>query len=164
MRDRDLLFEPWDTPHRVLDTALRAGPHAPVPYEENLRRNLFALGFHAGLARASGRHRALAYAVRNLQDLNVERENHHVLWLKYSYPLRRVFLEMERRFIEQGSIEAGDIWFFEAPELIDLARTLPEPPDAALVARVPNRRRGFEHEARLDDGTSSPADDEDDYY
>ena len=80
----------------------------------------------------SGRHRALAYAVRNLQDLNVERENHHVLWLKYSYPLRRAFLEMERRFIEQGSIEAGDIWFFEAPELIDLARTLPEPPDRGL--------------------------------
>jgi hypothetical protein len=71
---------------------------------------------------------------------------------------------MERRFVEQGSIEAGDIWFFEAPEVIDLARALPEPPDAALVAKVRNRRRGFEQEARLGDGTSSPADDEDDYY
>jgi phosphohistidine swiveling domain-containing protein len=164
MRDRDLLFEPWDTPQRVLETALGAGPHTPVPYEENLRRNLFGLGFHAGLARASGRHRALAYAVRNLHDLNVERENHHVLWLKYSYPLRRVFLELERRFIEQGHVEAGDIWYFEAPELIDLARALPEPPDEALVAKVRNRRRGFEHEARLTDGSASPPHDEDDYY
>jgi hypothetical protein len=32
------------------------------------------------------------------------------------------------------------------------------------VARVRNRRRGFEQEARLDDGESTPAHDEDDYY
>ncbi|MDQ3782130.1 MAG: PEP-utilizing enzyme, partial [Actinomycetota bacterium] len=81
MRDRDLIFEPWDTPHRVLDTALRTGSHTTVSYQENLRRNLFGLGFHTDLARASGRHHQLAFAVRTLHDLNVERENHHVLWL-----------------------------------------------------------------------------------
>lgn len=164
MRDRDLIFEPWDSPHRVLDTALRTGSHTPVSYQENLRRNLLGIGFHADLARASGRHRELAFAVRNLHDLNVERENHHVLWLKYSYPLRRVFLEMERRFLDRGVIEPGDIWFFEAPELVDLAADLAAMPDGELVAVVRNRRRGFEHEARFTAGAETPAVDEDDYY
>ena len=38
MRDRDLLFEPWDTPRRVIETALSTEPHAPVSYRDNLRR------------------------------------------------------------------------------------------------------------------------------
>ena len=134
MRDRDLIFEPWDTPMRVLETALRTGEHAPVPYRDNLERNLFGLGFHADLARGSGRRRELAYAGRMLHDLNVERENHHVLWLRYSYPLRRVFLELERRLIDLGAIEPGDIWFFEAPELIAIADRLPTMPEPDLVA------------------------------
>ncbi len=164
MRDRDLVFEPWDTPQRVLGTALRTGAHSVVDYDENLRRNLMALGFHGDLAAACGRRQELVFAVRNLHDLNVERENHHVLWLKYSYPLRRVFLEMERRLVAGGAIGPGDIWFFQAPELIDIAGALPAMPAAALVERARNRRHGFELEARLVDASGTPPIDEDDYY
>jgi hypothetical protein len=164
MRDRDLLFEPWDTVGRVVDTALATEPHAPSPYQENLRRNLFALGFHLDLAHATGRAEALNRMARFLHDLNVERENHHVLWLKYSYALRRVFLELERRWVAAGGLEPGDVFFLQAPELIVNARLLPAalPPD--VIAKVRNRRRGFLLEARLIPEEGPPAEDEDDYF
>jgi phosphohistidine swiveling domain-containing protein len=164
MRDRDLLFEPWDTPSRVIATALRTEPHAVVPYEENLRRNLLSLSFHVDLAHASGRAGALAHHARFLHDLNVERENHHILWLKDSYPLRRVVLEVERRLIALGSLEPGDVFFLQAPELIEAAANLPSPLPADVVARVKNRRLGFENEARLSPPGAPAADPEDDYY
>lgn len=164
MRDRDLLFEPWDTPSRVIATALRTEPHVVVPYEENLRRNLLSLAFHVDLAQASGRAEALAHHARFLHDLNVERENHHILWLKDSYPLRRVVLEVERRLVGLGSLEPGDVFFLQAPELLEAAANLPSPLPVDVIARVKNRRLGFENEARLSPGGSPAAHDEDDYY
>lgn len=164
MRDRDLLFEPWDTRGRVIETALKTDPHAAMPYENNLRRNLFALSFHFDLAHQSGRALGLNHAARFLHDLNVERENHHVLWLKYSYPLRQLAVEIERRLISTGNLEKGDIFFLQAPELIEAARNLPAllPPD--LVSKVKNRRRGYLIEARLIGQEAEPAALEDDYY
>jgi phosphohistidine swiveling domain-containing protein len=164
MRDRDLLFEPWDTPGRVIETALRTEPHTAPPYGENLRRNLFALSFHFDLAQASGRAETFNRMARFLHDLNVERENHHVLWLKFSYPLRRLILEVEKRLVEIGSIDPGDVFFLQAPELIDAASKLPEALPMELVARVKNRRAGYLLEARLAATGSPPASAEDDYY
>jgi phosphohistidine swiveling domain-containing protein len=165
MRDRDLLFEPWDTPARALDAALKTNPHAPPAYAANLRRNLLALGFHLDLAQAAGRATGLNHAARFLHDLNVERENHHVLWLKYSYPLRRLVIELEKRLIVAGSqLEPGDVFFLQAPELIEAARNLPAPLPTDLSARVKNRRRGFLWEARLVPAEGDPPVSEDDYY
>jgi hypothetical protein len=106
----------------------------------------------------------LNHAARFLHDLNVERENHHVLWLKYSYPLRQLAVEIERRLIAAGSLEKGDVFFLQAPELIDAARNLPAPLPSDLVAKVKNRRRGYLIEARLIAPDSAPATAEDDYY
>jgi phosphohistidine swiveling domain-containing protein len=149
MRDRDLLFEPWDTSWRVIGTALKTEPHAMPPYEENLRRNLLALSFHFDLAHASGRAEGLHHAARFLHDLNVERENHHVLWLKHSYPLRGLVLEIERRLVEAGSLSPGDVFFLQAPELIEAAQRLPQGLPSEITSRVRNRRAGFLREARL---------------
>jgi hypothetical protein len=164
MRDRDLLFEPWDTRGRVIETALKTEPHAVMPYERNLQRNKLALSFHFDLAHGSGRALGLNHAARFVHDLNVERENHHLLWLKYSYPLRQLVVEIERRLIASGSLEKGDIFFLQAPELIAAARNLPTslPPD--LVSKVKNRRRGYLIEARLVGLDAEPALPEDDYY
>jgi phosphohistidine swiveling domain-containing protein len=164
MRDRDLLFEPWDTRGRVIETALKTEPHAVMPYERNLQRNKLALSFHFDLAHGSGRALGLNHAARFVHDLNVERENHHLLWLKYSYPLRQLVVEIERRLIASGSLEQGDIFFLQAPELIAAARNLPTslPPD--LVSKVKNRRRGYLIEARLVGLDAEPALPEDDYY
>ncbi len=165
MRDRDLYFEPWDTPGRVIETALRTEPHAPANYGANLRRNRLALSFHVDLAHATGRAAALNHHARFLHDLNVERENHHVLWLKYSYPLRRLVLEVQRRFVELGNLEPGDVFFLQAPELLHAVRRLPDPMDERLVAAVRNRRLGFLTEARLrpPDAEGPEPVDEDDY-
>jgi phosphohistidine swiveling domain-containing protein len=164
MRDRDLLFEPWDTPIRVIETALKTEPHAAQPYRQNLRHNLLALGFHCDLAHVSGRALALNHFARFLHDLNVERENHHVLWLKYSYALRCLVLEIERRLIAPGGLQRGDVFFLQAPELIEAARELPSPLPDALIGKVRNRRAGFRHEARLAEPGAPTAVDEDDYY
>ena len=164
MRDRDLLFEPWDTRGRVIETALKTEPHAVMPYELNLQRNKLALSFHFDLAHSSGRALGLNHAARFLHDLNVERENHHVLWLKYSYPLRQLAVEIERRLIASGSLDKGDVFFLQAPELIEAARNLPAPLTPDLVSKVKNRRRGYLIEARLIGSDTEPALPEDDYY
>lgn len=164
MRDRDLLFEPWDTPRRVITTALKTDPHRPANYQANLTRNLLALSVHFDLARASGRAGGLNLAARFLHDLNVERENHHVLWLKNSYPLRRMVLEVERRLVALGSLEPGDIFFLQAPELIAAIRRLPAPLPAELIGKVKNRRQGFRYEARLAQVDPATLVREDDYY
>ena len=164
MRDRDLLFEPWDTRGRVIETALKTEPHAVMPYELNLQRNILALSLHFDLAHSSGRALGLNHAARFVHDLNVERENHHVLWLKYSYPLRQLVVEIERRLIAAGSLEKGDIFFLQAPELIEAARNLPAPLPSGLVSDVKNRRRGYLIEARLVGPDAAPALPEDDYY
>ena len=164
MRDRDLLFQPWDTAHRVIETALRTEPHKPPQYAENRKRNLTALSMHADLAEDSGLAVLLNHAVRFFHDMSVERENHHVLWLKYSYPLRRLFLEVERRLVATGSIDPGDIWFMQVPELLFVVGDLSRPLDHALVDRVKNRRRGFEFEAKLTSPQSPPTVFEDDYF
>jgi phosphohistidine swiveling domain-containing protein len=164
MRDRDLLFEPWDTRGRVIETALKTEPHAVVPYELNLQRNILALSFHFDLAQSSGRALGLNHAARFVHDLNVERENHHVLWLKYSYPLRQLVVEIERRLIAAGSLEKGDVFFLQAPELIEAARNLPAPLRPELITKMKNRRRGYLIEARLIGSDAAPAMPEDDYY
>ena len=164
MRDRDLLFEPWDTRSRVIETALKTEPHAVMPYELNRQRNILALSFHFDLAHSSGRALGLNHAARFVHDLNVERENHHVLWLKYSYPLRQLVVELERRLIAADSLEKGDVFFLQAPEMIEAARNLPAPLPPDLVAKMKNRRRGYLVEARLVGSDAEPALPEDDYY
>jgi phosphohistidine swiveling domain-containing protein len=164
MRDRDLLFEPWDTPERVIETVLRTEPHDVSPYEENLRRNLIGLGFHFQVAQGSGRSLGLLHAARFLHDLNVERENHHILWLKYSYPVRRLALEVERQLVEVGSLNPGEIFFLVMPELLEAAGALPAPLPADLVVRLRNRRRAFLLEAKLVADDQAPPIAEDDYF
>ncbi len=164
MRDRDLLFEPWDTVDRVIDTALRTEPHPRVAYTENLDRNLLALSIHSDLASVSGRAVTLRHGVRFLQDLNVERENHHILWLKYSYPLRMLFLEIERRLVEAGVIAPGMVFFLQAPELMEALVTLPDEPAVDLAMMAQKRRTAYRHEAKLEEVDPTKLYTEDDYF
>ena len=165
MRDRDLPFEPWDTAERVIETALRTDPHPVVPYEQNLERNLVALAFHSDLAEGSGRAGAIRHAVRFLQDLNVERENHHVLWLKYSYPLRSLILEVERRLrLGDEELDSGIVFYLQAPEMIEALHQLPEPLPGRLVELARLRRRAYRHETHLERVDPATLETEDDYF
>ena len=87
-----------------------------------------------------------------------------MLWLKYSYPLRQLVVEIERRLIAVGSLDKGDIFFMQAPELIEAARQLPAALPADLIFRVKNRRRGYLIEARMASSNEQPPLPEDDYY
>src|SRR4030095_7656708 len=113
---------------------------------------------------SSGRALGLNHAARFVHDLNVERENHHVLWLKYSYPLRQLVVELERRLIAADSLAKGDVFFLQAPELIEAARNLPAALPVNLGSKVKNRRRAYLMEARLVGLDVEPALPEDDYY
>jgi len=73
-------------------------------------------------------------------------------------------VEIERRLMAAGSLENGDIFFLQAPELIEAARNLPAPLPPDLVSKVKNRRRGYLIEARLISLDAEPALAEDDYY
>ena len=66
--------------------------------------------------------------------------------------------------IAAGSLEKGDVFFLQAPELIEAARNLPAPLPPDLVSKVKNRRRGYLVEARLIGSDAEPALSEDDYY
>jgi hypothetical protein len=73
-------------------------------------------------------------------------------------------VEIERRLIASGSLDKGDVFFMQAPELIEAARNLPAPLTPDLVSKVKNRRRGYFIEARLVGLDAEPAVPEDDYY
>ncbi len=164
MRDRDLLFEPWDTPRRVIETALTTQEHRAAPYAENLARNLFATSFWGDLAGTAGATEKLQHAIRFLQDMRFERENHHLMWLRCSHGLRRLLLEIERRLVAVGGFRPGDVFFLQLPELLAAAKALPAPIDGALAARARARRAGYRFEAKLSkDDDVSPVE-EDDYY
>ena len=86
-----------------------------------------------------------------------------MLWLKYSYPLRRLVKEVERRLIEVGSLEPGEVFFMQAPELLAATLQLPQPLDPELVRSVRNRHRAYRLESKLAEIDPSTVDDEDDY-
>jgi len=73
-------------------------------------------------------------------------------------------VELERRLIESGSLDKGDVFFLQAPELIEAARNLPAALTPDLISKVKNRRRGYLIEARLIDSDAEPALPENDYY
>ena len=66
------------------------------------------------------------------------RENYHVLWLKYSCPLRRLFLEIERRLIAVGSVQSGDIFFHAGSKVISATGRLPAPLPRDLAQKSKN--------------------------
>jgi hypothetical protein len=84
--------------------------------------------------------------------------------LKYSYPVRRLALEVERQLVEVGSLNPGEIFFLVMPELLEAAGALPAPLPADLVVRLRNRRRAFLLEAKLVADDQAPPIAEDDYF
>lgn len=162
MRERDPYFPPYDTAEQILGKALKTQP-APLPdYLANTRRARLALAVLANHAPDAAALEQLIYAVGYGHSLVLERENHHVVWLRHSYPFRALCLEWERRLAEAGPWSSGDIFFLEAPEAMALVAALPTPPAVDIRARLRNRRAAYERETRLGDEEQTVAD-EDDY-
>jgi len=178
MRERDPYYEPYDQPRVVLEKAL-ATREAPAPdYAGNARSNLLALSLHFDLTHGISDPKKWVHAVRYGQALSADRENHHVVWLKCSYPFRKLCLEWERRLKErvQGSgfrvqeikepMRAKDIFFMEVPEILEAIEALPNPLNADFLAKVHNRRAAYHRELKLKiagEPTPEPVE-ERDYY
>ncbi len=166
MRERDPYYEPYDQLEAILGKALAVREADPPDYAENRRRLKLALSVHFEQAHRTADPARFAYAVRYGHELSLERENHHVVWLKASYPFRKLCVEWERRLRETTTLQAGDIFFMEAPEAMDCVQSLPDPVPAALQEAVQNRRIAYHHVLRLTKGeteTTEPKE-EDDYY
>jgi len=165
MRERDPFFAPYDQPRDVIEKALGVRSTERPDPAAHLAATRLAASVHFELAHLSGDPVRLAYAIRFNRELVLERENHHIAWLKHSYPLRRLWLEWERRLAEQSPLQARDIFFLKAPEILEAIDRLPEGISDELLKKIRNRRRAYCTEMRLsDEEVAGPIEREDDYY
>lgn len=162
MRERDPFFPPYDTAGLILEKALKTQPAPPPDYPGNARRARLALAALTNLAASQADRERMIYAVGYGHSLVMERENHHVVWLRESYPFRALCLEWERRLAQVCAWQQGDIFFLEAPEALALVAALPSAPAPQVLARLRNRRAAYERETRLRTDGEAPLP-EDDY-
>jgi hypothetical protein len=166
MRERDIYYEPYDTPRSILNKALGVREIPALDYESNKARAEFALALHFDLARQFGSEERLVYAVKYGRALAIDRENHHIVWLRASYRLRKQLLEWERRLAPSVSLPSGFIFFMQPWEILDAVQALPVPIGAELRQRIRSRRAVYESEIQLTAGRQAEriTYEEEDYY
>jgi phosphohistidine swiveling domain-containing protein len=146
MRERDLYYDPYDTPAAILDKALSIRNTPPPDLDANHAQFELALALHFDLARVLGVSEKLVYAVKYARALAIDRENHHVVWLRASYRLRKLLQEWERQL---GGLQHKDIFFLQPWEILETVTALPQPISEDLLARLRNRRTAYETEIQL---------------
>ena len=165
MRERDPYFAPYDQPSDVVEKALGVQAMDAPDLAGQLAATRLAASVHFELAHVAGDPLRFAYAIGYSRELVLERENHHIAWLKHSYPVRRLWLEWERRLAEVAPLEKRDIFFFKVPEILDAVERLPEAPSESLLERVRNRCNAYRVEMKLvDPAQIVELHREDDYY
>ena len=166
MRERDPYYDPFDTQTAILEKAFSIRSADPPDYETNRIQAELALALHYDLARITESSEKLVYAVKYGRALAIDRENHHVVWLRTSYRLRKLLLELERRLGEQSQLKRRDIFFMQPWEILDAIAALPQPLSEAFLQKLRNRRAAYEQEIKLKAGqaTSVTIQPEEDYY
>jgi hypothetical protein len=166
MRERDPYYDPFDTQAAILEKAFSIRSADPPDYESNRTQAELALALHFDLARVTESSEKLVYAVKYGRALAIDRENLHIVWLRTSYRLRKLLMELERRLGEQSQLKRRDIFFMQPWEILDAVVALPEPLSEAFLQRIRNRRAAYEQEIRLKAGEDSSAaiQPEEDYY
>lgn len=68
--------------------------------------------------------------------------------------------------MEHNTLECGDIFFLEIPEILAAIDSLPRELSAELLAKIRNRRKGYQTEIKLKAGEKidSTPNEEADYY
>jgi hypothetical protein len=166
MRERDPYYDPYDTPAVILEKALSIRSAEPVNYDTNRSQAELALALHFDLARLTGGAEKLVYAVKYGRALAIDRENHHIVWLRASYRLRKLLLAWERQLGQRTTLQPRDIFFMQPWEILDAVAVQPQPLPAELLGRIRNRRLAYEKEMRLKAGEESALEPqpEADYY
>jgi hypothetical protein len=155
MRERDPYYDPYDTPAAILEKALSVGNAAPADYDMNRSEAELALALHFDLARLAGSPETLVYAVKYGRALAIDRENHHIVWLRASYRLRKLLLEWERQLGRHTDLQRRDIFFMQPWEILTAVAAQPQPLPEELLGRIRNRRVAYEKEIQLKAGEES---------
>lgn len=155
MRERDLFYEPYDTPRVILEKAMTTREAAALDYHTNQEQANLALALHVDLGRLSGSLEQVVYGVKYGRALAIDRENHHIVWLRASYKLRQLLLEWERRLAAHAPLKERDIFFMQPWEILNAAAALPQPLDNHLIILIRNRRAAYEQEIQLKAGQLS---------
>lgn len=148
MRERDLYYEPYDSPRQILSKALGVSASDPVDYAMNRESSSLALSVHFDLARESRNSAKLLYAVKYSRALAIDRENHHIVWLRASYRLRRLLSLWERSIRQKAELEDRDIFFMQPWEILDSIEGRGRIP-SDLVRKIRNRRVAYEQAVQL---------------
>ena len=173
MRERDPYYDPLDSEAAILEKAfsIRSTPPPFIPPTGGDERGgraqaELALALHFDLARVAGNPEKLVYAIKYGRALALDRENHHIIWLRASYRLRQLLLEWERRLNVQGQLAHRDIFFMQPWEILDAVAALPQPISGEFLERIRNRRAAYEQEIKLKAGQDTPLklQREEDYY
>jgi phosphohistidine swiveling domain-containing protein len=166
MRERDIYYEPYDDSRAILDKALSLRGISSPDYEVNKARQELALALHFDLARQLGTEEKLVYAVKYGRALTIDRENHHIVWLRTSYRLRKLLMEWERRLAQSNRMAPRFIFFMQPWEILDALAAIPEPIHEDLHTQIESRREVFERENQLkvENKTENIAFREPDYY
>jgi hypothetical protein len=106
------------------------------------------------------------YAVKYGRALAIDRENHHIVWLRTSYRIRKLLLEWERQLSQGSDLRHRDIFFMQPWEILDAVAVQPQPISAELLGCIRNRRVAYEKEVQLKVGkqTGLEPQPEADYY
>jgi phosphohistidine swiveling domain-containing protein len=166
MRERDPYYDPYDTPAAILEKALAIRSAEPVDYDKNRSEAELALALHFDLARLMDSSEKLVYAVKYGRALAIDRENHHIVWLRASYRLRKLLLAWEGQLSQHTALQARDIFFMQPWEILAAVAAQPQPLPPELLQRIRNRRLAYEKEMRLKAGEESSLEPqpETDYY
>ena len=166
MRERDPYYDPYDTPAAILEKALSIRSADAADYDKNRSQAELALALHFDLARLMGNSEKLVYAVKYGRALAIDRENHHIVWLRASYRLRKLLLAWERQLSQHTDLQPRDIFFMQPWEILDAVAAQPQPLPIELLVRIRNRRLAYEKEMRLKAGEESALEPqpEADYY
>lgn len=147
MRDRGFYFEPINNEEGMIDFIRRQFPQEGFS-EVNLSRNTSILD------------RGVSDCKRNLDEdsfkdfmfflslgrlLHVERDNHHIIWLKNSAPARDLFLKIGGYMKRNGIVDhEKDIFFLTIPEILDLMSHIQRPDKVEeITGRIPERMKRY---------------------
>ncbi len=161
MRDRDLYYSPLNTEsavENVLDRYRSLRREPPDRSRWDKARNALCACIPTDQMRERFSH-LVHLGVR----LHVERENHHIIWVRNVDTMRTIVLQVAEHLHRNGRLTTHeDVFFLYLPEIFSMCENY----DAVGADVIANRKRAFLQEARQSrsDRTGEPPHAEEDYY
>jgi phosphohistidine swiveling domain-containing protein len=151
MRDRDLFFDPLDNNERIINLLLKQTAMHDVESESNFHKNrltiLKIMDEQYFLSKEGNYDKEFLKYLLLGRQFQIERENHHIIWIRNTGAIRLLLLEIADRLINKGIIkEYKEIFFIQIPEIFDLLNNNDIPEIEELIK---NRKNVFYNEMKL---------------